>query len=199
MENLAQSLSIDVARLGEELQTIIALRKEIEAERDNLDHKALHKRRMLLKEAKDIYEYMEILSEMRRDVVILIAAKDTTGAPMGLPLASALFELGLRINLRDKFRQSYLAIIEKGLIIHEAISKYQEEIFFEGIISNVPIYMASAGFSSGKKAVIKLNGFDYSVNMRGLNFVILGKEAQILDCVGFDTYLENAPFGRVGA
>ena len=95
--------------------------------------------------------------------------------------------LGLKAEL--KYRNAYIAIIDKSnSFVYEACDN--KAISYEYLIDNLKIHITSAGFAMQPfKSEIKVNGVDYSKNLRGLNFVVIDKSTgSVLKSSNCDLY-----------
>jgi hypothetical protein len=64
-----------------------------------------------------------------------------------------------------------------------------ERLSLQGVLTGGITYeLVSAGLDYGDASSIRLDGVEYSVNNRGLNFVVLDTETgEVVDSVCFDT------------
>lgn len=144
-----------------------------------------------LKECDDIYMYIYLLKKLLSKTIILIVSKDAhTNEHESKDLKLEI--LGLKQDLVNKFRYSYLAIIDGGKIVVE-LNSADKEIQSEYETNSTHINLSSCGFNVYKKAdvsvSINIDGKELAINGRGLNFVVVDKtNGQILDSVAFDTY-----------
>jgi len=118
--------------------------------------------------------------------VIIISAKDEASTAFTENMAAAFRALGLAESLVDKYRHSYVAIIDGDEVLFEDIS--QEQISHGETVGNTQIEVKSAGFDAGDMSSILIDAVEYSPNMRGLNIVVYDKAAGVVDAVNFDTY-----------
>lgn len=133
--------------------------------------------------------------------LIIIAARDTPCGPAYTEEVSAeVMKIGLQINLCNKFRYSYAAIINASALEFESISPtINEWIDHKCHIEDIPLKVVSVGFNAPKQstALILINGKNYSPCQRGLNFVVFDKETKtVVDAVNFDTFNTNFPCQR---
>lgn len=94
--------------------------------------------------------------------------------------------LGIKIDLRGKWRNSYCAVIAQKSVIEEIDSK---PIRMTGEVENLTFDLLSTGGNMGTGSSIVINGQEFSQNKRGLNIVVYDIEKQeVVDSVAFDTY-----------
>lgn len=154
-----------------------------------------------LKEQEDFLTYLEMLYTLRKQCIVMISSSDTPVGPDFTQEAEVgLFKLGLRINLENRFRESYAAIIDNGINIFEEIaSDLREPVEYTCSIDETQISLCGSGFNVPKdhSPSIVINGINYSSGGRGLNFVVYDKAKQtVIDAVNFDTYAVTCTCSR---
>lgn len=136
----------------------------------------------------NIFEYINDLVEQKENLVIAVAAKDTPGMSFTLELCAQLKKLGLSADFMNAHWCGYIALIYKGVTIKEEC-KYEEKLTYEFSEGNLTVSINSAPLHKGNVASIVFNGKEYSVNMRGLNFVVYDViQKYVTDAVNFDTH-----------
>ena len=119
--------------------------------------------------------------------IIIISAKDEASTAFTEGMAAAFRDLGLSESPQDKYRHSYIAIIDGDDVVFEDISP--DLIEHAQGVGDVLIEVESAGFDAGDTSAILIDAVEYSPNMRGLNIVVYDKAAgAVVDAVNFDTY-----------
>jgi len=122
--------------------------------------------------------------------ILIIAAKDDASYALTPEIVTCMQDSGLEFSLPGKFQYAYLAVIEDGNVIYEHTD--EDRISFEEMIAGHRISAISAGFEKGNIASIKVNGREFSMDERGLNFVLLDKQTgEIIDSVRVDTFKNN--------
>lgn len=145
----------------------------------------------------NIIDYLTLLNEKKESYIIFIAVKDTPGNEINDRISELLNTLGVKSDLRDKLWHSFIAIIDGGLNIMEKIEN-NIPITCKTTINGKNIIIDSAPFKNGNTANIIIENTNYSLNKRGLNFVIMEKKAnKIIDTVSFDTHNPSIPCYRV--
>lgn len=154
-----------------------------------------------LKNEHNFIEYVRMLRSFSKRYMLIISASDTPcGSSYTEEVSSEVMQLSLRIDLCQKFRHGYAAIINAGTLEFESLSPtVYEWVEHKCYIEDVSVEVVSIGFDAPKTkcAHIVINGRDYSTNRRGLNFVVFDKVTKtVLDAVNFDTYSENFSCNR---
>ena len=132
-------------------------------------------------------KYIEY-NETSKDLIMIISVKDEASKQFSR-IAAAWKKLGLSIELTNKLRFSYVAIVDH-YSKHEEIAKFSNQKIKQiTVIENVKIEAQSCGFDAGNNASIKINDIDYSRNSRGLNIVVFSKELnKVIDLFSVDSY-----------
>lgn len=120
-----------------------------------------------------------------KDNIIVIAVKNDAAKKLSDEDRAAFAELGLQKLSAIERRIPYIAIIDGGNVVYEAVGedktttlKYATDLFD----------ITSAGFSGENVASIKINGKEYATNNRGLDIVVYNKQyKQVFDSRTFDT------------
>lgn len=139
--------------------------------------------------------YIKLLKQYAKNYCIIVASADTPCGPyFSKKIAHMLMDIGFEIDLYDKYRCSYVGIIDCGKLVLEEVSA-TEVIQACVMLDEHKVEMLSAGFNVPyqNQAIIKINDKNYSPGGgRGLSFVIYDKENNcVLDAVNFDTYSQN--------
>lgn len=136
------------------------------------------------------YSIKELFNQIQSDKIVIIAAKDESSLALDKRFTKQLDEI-YGTNLSSlQYRQSYYAIFLNGKLLSEKIGG-DNFVEFNDNIDHDKIYVKSGGSEFGNTAQIKLNDFDYSLNMRGLNVVTLKideNEGRSISLTNFDTF-----------
>ena len=136
-----------------------------------------------------INEYLNILAELARDFLVIIAVKDTPGNCINNYVVEKLQSIGFKEDLQSKLWRSYIGVIDSGRLLYENLSKDNEPSLWKIDLDGLQIDIASMAWNNGNVAIIKINGIDYAVNERGLNIVIFDKNTRcFIDSVCFDAH-----------
>lgn len=142
----------------------------------------------------------DYLNKLKSDIsryIILISVKDTPGLALNKQIAMKLNELGVINNLIDKHWHGFISIINGGYNIFEAIES-NNAVHYSGYIEGNYIDIDSKPFKKGNVSRIIINGKDFSLNRRGLNFVIYDTALnKVVDTVNFDTHDSTLCCSRV--
>ena len=122
--------------------------------------------------------------------MIFIAIKDDGTYSLTKTLQEDLFSLGIKTDLRGKYRNSFYAVITPEEVIEDLSGT--EAIGTEGQVADLTYEVKSAGFSIVNFSYIKINGQEYAKNQRGLNFVIYDLSTkEVAERITFDTCWEE--------
>lgn len=142
-------------------------------------------------------EHLKLLKEK----LVFIAAKDT----IGFKISDEQYELlnGFGLNKLNENRREtghwrgYISVIDDGNVIYEEISGVHEDMIFNQSLYGYDISLYSSPLCQANCCSMMINGKEYAVNQRGLNFVVLDKNSgRIEESVAFDTHAENIPCYR---
>ena len=137
----------------------------------------------------DIFKYIDKLNNAKNNLAIIISAKDTPGLAINSLLSNKLQSLGISTDLKDKHWCGFSSIIYNGVVVDEKCvhDKSVSSVFSD---SDVNIHSISSPLHQGNLSSIKINDVEYSMNSRGLNFVVFDTEKGcVTDSVGFDTHM----------
>ena len=128
-----------------------------------------------------------------------IAVRDEASVSITDDVITLMQNLGLKMSLRNKVQQGYIAVINGGNVVTEVMSQTRyEKIISEGKLDNgLKYHIESAGLPAGIFCSIIINGKQQAVNWRGLNFVVYDNVTKkIVDSVCFDTWAKGMPCYR---
>ena len=92
----------------------------------------------------------------------------------------------------EKQYHSFACVISQDEVVFQHIGTDDEPSVFEGAVGKNDIKVSSKTLSGGNEGRIWINGIDYSVNKRGLNFVVINDEnGDVIDSVNFDTHVSE--------
>ncbi|GHV27461.1 hypothetical protein FACS1894167_02510 [Synergistales bacterium] len=169
----------DTSRFEEQVRNIMA------SHRGDWAYLNINPKMTVTMKKDEITDYLSKLNNP--DYLVIISVRDEASRNINDEIAHELSVIGLRQDLRGKYRQSYIAVIDSGSVVFEdlqnAVIKYAE------VFGDVSVEVVSAGYLVGNVSDIKINGRNYSKNSRGLNIVIYSKkEKTVVDSVAFDTF-----------
>ena len=140
--------------------------------------------------------YLEKLLEWKAEgKAIFISAKDEASSAITQTLMDDLHALGIKNNLRGRYRQSFAAILSpEGDMDCMSAEPIHEEATLDGLSCSV----SSGGYLAGSMSSIVIGGVEYSTNVRGLNIVVYDPQTcEVIDRVGFDTCATDIPVTRL--
>lgn len=144
----------------------------------------------LLQLETDFASYLKNLNSRKEECIICMSARDDMCAVLSDEDIRALHSLGLQSDFEDTLEtaDSFLAYIDGGEVIYEAISNRKLSYTPENVDSDLKISIVSSGKYSTANASIKVNGKQNAVNTNGINIVVIDKDTgMVLDSVAFDT------------
>lgn len=147
-----------------------------------------------LRNERDFLNYVRMLRIFSKKYCVIIAASNTPCGPAYTQAVSKeVMGIGLNIDLYNKFRCPYVAIIDEGVLLYEKLESNTKNVLEinKKLDTKDEINIISAGFNAldANRGIIKINGTDHSPNSRGLNFVVYDKASKnVIDAVAFDTY-----------
>jgi hypothetical protein len=103
---------------------------------------------------------------------------------------TVLKKFGLKENLENKFRYSYLSAFSSNNVLFEKSEK-EIELYKFFKINNNKFLMVSSGTNNKNTDIMShiiINGKDYSLHRRGLNIAIFDKNtSQVVDAFNVDS------------
>ena len=130
--------------------------------------------------SSNLHTYLRSL--VGKDFIISVKDEATNSLPK--TIVEDMMDLGLEIDLRGHYRESYLAVVANGGVV-ENIGK--EMLTYHDVVAGKHIEVVSAGNDAGSFSSIKIDDIEYSKNTRGLNIVVLD-HGEVVDSVAFDTF-----------
>ncbi len=166
----------------------------------------------MLKCEDNFLQYIEKLNWISKEHCIIIFSTNTpSGSPdFTFDTAQEICNLGTKINLADKFRASYVAIIDSGKLLAENICR-GKSLEINGTIENLNVSVKSIGFectdsnyrysgasvSFGNQEKIILKPSEKLCGTRGIAFLVFDRAKQeMIDFTLFDTYSPGLPCKR---
>lgn len=132
----------------------------------------------------------DFLSYYDENKILLIAVKDEASKALTTDIVQKMQSLGLKFELPNHYRWSYLAVLYGNKVIYENLA--DEQISYNDKIGNINVSMLSAGYETGSAASIMIDGEEFAFNERGLNIVMYDKiNDNVIDSVCVDTYADN--------
>lgn len=143
----------------------------------------------LVNNTVNLYNYFNGINKKR--YTILLSVKDEASVNFTETIYKQMTKLGLQCDLRGKVQQAYIAVIDQGEVVYEALApdKTTQLSYNYTLQNGLECKITSGGLYSGNVSSILIGENEYSMNQRGLNFVIYDNVTQsIVDQVCFDTW-----------
>lgn len=141
--------------------------------------------------------YLTHLTESyeNKDYLILASVRDESTGSLSEELANKMKQFGMSENLLGKYRWSYIwaKSAKNGEILVESLKESLIEYHFAagqsiaGQLLNSDITVRSAGLTSGDTSEIIIDQVNYSLDARGMNFVVYDVvKDQVIELASFD-------------
>ena len=152
-----------------------------------------------LQQENDFFAYMRFLHEAIARYVIIITVGDTGAGPLFTSQHSAAMmnSLGLKIDMQQRFRQPYIAIIDQGEILQEQCSDdLSVPLILDGNLGKHELIVYSAGFESRRLKPsgcgVIIDGVNYGAGGRGFNFFVFDfQNDRIVDVFSYDSWEQH--------
>lgn len=142
-----------------------------------------------LKSAEETIEFFDLVNEIEKPLII-IAVKDEASTALTDEMIGYMQSLGVQFDLKDKYRWSYLAVVDEGKVVYE--SAEESTLTLHEKIDDYDLSVKSGGYNNGNVASIVIDGKEYAINGRGINIVVIDKKNDyVVDSVRIDTYKDN--------
>ena len=139
----------------------------------------------------DYSEYLNRLNNLDERYVVIIVCKGDSGKYCRSD------SIGATSKWENKTRHSIIFVKNQGKIECNDVSPSPLMRSIKTVY-NCCIYLSSAGTDVGNYAHASIDGYDYSVNKKGLNFVIYNLVSRtVVDAVNFDTTSPRCPATRL--
>lgn len=145
---------------------------------------------MRLAEINNFHNYIDKLASNLKNMLVIICVKDTIGFAFKEAENNKIKKLGLSKNLVNQHQVPYVAIIWNEKVICEQLGVKNSIINYSTTIKKIKINLDSAPYTAGNVSRIILDGYDFAVNSRGMNFVVVDlRGKRVVDSVCFDTHI----------
>ena len=142
-------------------------------------------------------EYLDQLKNNKSRYIILISVKDTPGLALDKRISVKLNDIGVINDLMNKHWHGFISVICAGNNLFEILED-NKPVHYSGYILGNYIDIDSKPFKNGNVSRIFINKRNFSLNRRGLNFVIFDIEKnKVIDTVNFDTHDKLLKCSRV--
>lgn len=136
-----------------------------------------------------------ITNKIKSGELVILAVKDEGYRNLPISFISQMDSLfGTKLSTFE-FRNSYIAIFEKGQLLHESIDK-NNLINYSRRWNNLEITIQSGGAHTGNISKTSIKDIDYSINERGFNMVSVKKTDHdyYVNIANFDTHEKKYSF-----
>lgn len=142
----------------------------------------------MLQVETDVCKYVELLWQLQSKYWILLSVRDTPGDCLPEEAVRLLHELGFTKFSKELWRM-YIGVSRPGEVLCDRAGESREAPVDYQCQSGLSVTVSSMAWRQGNKAEIVIDGTDYAVNLRGLNFVVYDTEhKRLVDSVGFDCH-----------
>lgn len=145
----------------------------------------------------DFNRYLRTLALMQKNVLILLAVRDTPGDHLSVQTLRLLHDLRFS-NFQKRLWLMYTGISNKGeVLLNQSGGRPEETVTYEHHADrSLPdIFIQSSAWRKENVAIIRVDGKDYSANIRGINIVVYDLAAnEVIDSVGYDRHTEDVKF-----
>lgn len=198
-------------KIAEKLNKRMVMAKKINGEGDNLNMDDNKKAEMFvlsdnqhitfeecfdnLKHTRDFDLYLDVLNCLKNKYLIILSVRDISSQNLSDALLEKIHNIGFS-NYKTDIRSSYVGIINSGNVIYNEFSLSAENpVLYDGTIGDIKIFVSSKLPKFGNKAEIIIDSEDYSLNEKGLNFVVYDCEKQeVVDSSGYDLTVAKPTF-----
>lgn len=153
----------------------------------------------MLETETDFVSYLNRLARHKEDWTIFISASNeyTFGmAPSDYALTEEL--LGLKLISDGRAFSSYMAVIDRGSLLYEAVSDRRIDHTMD--VNGRTVSLSSSNWYTFPYVSVEIDGREYVQGNIGLNIVVLDNESGlVIDSVGFETSLPGKPAYRNGS
>lgn len=153
----------------------------------------------MLETEMDFETYIEMLNAHLSQWTIYIAAYDDY--TQGMAEEDYVFlsqKLGLQMIDDGGYTDSYLAVINRGEVVYEAVGN--RRINHSMTVNEHSVSLTSSGWFNTRAVSIKIDSREYALGGRGLNFVVYDNESGlVIDRVSFDTLQMSKPAYRTSS
>ena len=154
----------------------------------NLEKYSQHTSLAMLHLENDFSKYIDLVGNFSDELCIFMALSDTGLFEATPEQKNVLDNLGLNYHRNSEWADSYIAIIDNGVVKLDSRSNREQKVSYK-LENNEKFIIESRGFLAAPLASIKLNDKEYSMNKRGLNIVINDKNAHmVIDSCVFDFF-----------
>lgn len=140
-----------------------------------------------LQNTRDISVYLDALLALQSRCLIILSTKDTPGRSN--EIFKKIHKLGFN-RLTQKLWHMYIGISDRAnIIFNERGKKPEKPVEYYGNVGGQELNIISKAWKNGNISQIIINGIEYSLNNRGLNFVVFDYESnKVIDSTTYDSH-----------
>lgn len=144
-----------------------------------------------LKHTRDFELYLDIMNELKDRYLIILCTKEVSGPNVSETAVEKIRSLGF-LSFPDNFRFMYLGAADRGNVLCDGVSEIANQpVRLEGTAGKAELYAASEHY----KAEITIDGTNWSLDERGLNFAVYDpKKSEIVDVTCYDAFANKPTF-----
>jgi hypothetical protein len=131
--------------------------------------------------------------KVHADYEIVIAGKDDCSTGPALETRAYMRSIGSQLD-SVRLRQSYLLHLDHGKVLTE---RWSDGVLDYDLPGTPRVHLQSAGLFVGNHSSIVVDGQECSLNMRGMNVVVLDSNRKIVWITNFDTHGDDNELGMV--
>ena len=143
---------------------------------DDADYYYRYKHQLALNEIETFEEYITEL--IGKDYLVCIAVNQDAGAYLSDEAVDLMHQLGLKGDVSKAGGNSYLSVIENGMVHAETAS--EDVVAYENRLHEHRIKLISQGSQAGCNASIQFDGVEYAPNKKGFNIVVYDPKADMV-------------------
>ncbi len=129
-----------------------------------------------------LFDYLYLW--MQEDYVLFFSVKEDASLGCNQSIRESLIELGLEVLGNISFRESYIGIVDDGVVFYEYRDSGSEPVSYNGLIFN----LISGARNAGNITSVIIRNKEYSPNDVGLNIVVYDKKIDsVVSSYCFDT------------
>lgn len=130
--------------------------------------------------------FLEIVENCNRDCALVLSVKDEATRKLPREIIDLLSHHGGDISGLE-YRGSYAALLIDGKIAEQALSN-TEEVSLRARLFGFDLQITSGGMIASNRSSIRINGLEFSPNLRGINVVRIEPDG-ITAINAFDTFV----------
>lgn len=123
------------------------------------------------------YTYLYALRQLDHNFLLIVSAQNEMSAAWNPGLETAMKEIGSEMDFYDKYQYSYIGVFENGGA-YEKLEQRRLSVSTTFVDENGTdhiVEIESGGYPYGCISSVKLDGAEYSLNLIGLNIIVINK------------------------